>query len=56
MHKMHKKSAYDGQMKAIGNTFYYFFNIFIALLKFIYYNKKDLAAKIPLEGSRFTYG
>ncbi len=41
MHKMHEKSVTYGQMKAMQNTFFDFYEISVALFKYIYYNVND---------------
>jgi hypothetical protein len=41
MHKMHNNSLRHGHLKAIGNTFFVFFEIIVAILKLLYYNGKD---------------
>ena len=41
MSKMHNNSPIRGQMKAMENTFIDLSEIFVAILKILYYNGKD---------------
>lgn len=41
MHKLHNNSVMGVHMALIQNTFYQYFNLFVAIIKFVYYNVKD---------------
>ncbi len=46
MHEMHNNSLCNGHMKAIDNTFFFFFENYVAILILLYYNGKDFNAKL----------
>lgn len=42
MHKLHNNSVLHVHMTRIQNTFYGYFNLFVANIKLVYYNEKDI--------------
>jgi len=46
MHKMHNNSAVYRHVAMMENTFFAFFDLFVALLKIIYYNEQYIFNRV----------